>query len=191
MPYAAAKELLDIFNKDLRIWTHDTPNMYNVPLGLLEPHHHYAKLWNQVAKNAPAAGHTFRPSSEAPGMQAILAQLDSESQYQVESTSDGTPGYHTIDDAGSDGDDTPHVQIPFNRIKNAMVANTFEQYTARGTEPETVDVVFMDFIQQYIIGGLEKLGHNYTGGDVEAYMPENVHLRRMMLRYAAREWPCK
>ncbi len=65
------------------------------------------------------------------------------------------PGHVTGDDFGWDGDDTIHSSLPFYPIKNCIQANgSFP----RNAEPETVDVVFDEFITTHILEGPRSSG---------------------------------
>ncbi|KAI9739361.1 MAG: hypothetical protein M1834_007574 [Cirrosporium novae-zelandiae] len=78
-----------------------------------------------------------------------------------------TPGYITHDDGGSDGDDTVHAPMSFYRVPNCIQA---EIGFSSNNEPETVDLVFMDFIQPWVLLGLKFVGLEYELEDVEVYM---------------------
>ncbi|KAF2203417.1 hypothetical protein GQ43DRAFT_454478 [Delitschia confertaspora ATCC 74209] len=77
------------------------------------------------------------------------------------------PGYTTQDDAGSKGDDTIHSPISYYDVPNCIQAAVgFDEEDI----PETVDVVFNEFIQPWIILALKYFGQNHTGEDTAAYM---------------------
>ena len=87
-----------------------------------------------------------------------------------------TPGYTTTDDAGKDGDDTLHSEIAFYRVPNC-IESRIRFPTASGAvesgsteNPEEVDLVYVDFIQSYILLALKFLGTDYNEGDTESYM---------------------
>ncbi|KAJ4305433.1 hypothetical protein N0V90_000964 [Kalmusia sp. IMI 367209] len=79
------------------------------------------------------------------------------------------PGYTTHDDAGSDGDDTLHSVIPFYAVPNCVQAAVgFD--TGNETEtPDVVDVMYNEFIQKWILLGLEFLGESYSSDDTHSY----------------------
>ncbi|KAI5803392.1 Metallo-dependent phosphatase-like protein [Peziza echinospora] len=214
VPYVAAKELINLFNNDSHIWMKDLEHAdTSVPLGPLEPYYHFRKLWKQAAKNSSpytsssssssstsAKKKFFEPSTEALGMQEVLAELnpsgddddDDDKNYTYTPTTSNDkhrtlypPGYRTIDDFGSSGDDTIHSPIKYYDMKNCMVSN---HSFSDGLQPETVDVVFFDFIERYIIAGLRYLGQRYEEEHVRPYLPEAVNMRTMMLGYALEEW---
>lgn len=97
-------------------------------------------------------------------------------------------GYTTWDDFGMDGDDAIHEPLPHFRLPNCIQAEAnFPKAAADATEvadgPETVDFVFFDFIQRFVLlalayaeqsaGGVAPDGtpyKHYTDEDVEAYL---------------------
>ncbi|KIH94573.1 serine/threonineeeee-protein phosphatase family [Sporothrix brasiliensis 5110] len=96
-------------------------------------------------------------------------------------------GYTTWDDFGFDGDDAVHEPLPHFRLPNCIQAEASFPKAATGTEevaePATVDFVFFDFIQRFVLqalayakqsaGGVAPDGtpyKHYTDADVEAYL---------------------
>lgn len=78
-----------------------------------------------------------------------------------------TSGYTTKDDIGKDGDDTVHEPIQFFKQPNVIQA---EIDFPRDSKPETVDLVFIDFVQPWIILALKFSGGDYSHSDVKDYM---------------------
>lgn len=79
------------------------------------------------------------------------------------------PGYTTKDDAGDDGDDTLHARISFYKIPNCIQSTV--SMPEQG-DPETVDLVFIDFIQPWVLTALRFAGQTYNNSHVENYRPE-------------------
>ncbi|KAI9278393.1 Metallo-dependent phosphatase-like protein [Phascolomyces articulosus] len=96
-----------------------------------------------------------------------------------------TPGYTTIDDLGSDGDDTTHSEIPYYNAK-AFIATDMPQQGSNDAD-SLVDLVFVDFIQsivESVIYGLT--GKNYT---VEkSYGNPNITSSTMWIDFAKNHW---
>lgn len=76
-------------------------------------------------------------------------------------------GYTTTDDLGKDGDDTVHDPITFYPQPNCIQGKIG---FPKDEKPETVDVVFIDFIQPWIIPALKFSGGDYNDGHVKEYM---------------------
>jgi hypothetical protein len=84
--------------------------------------------------------------------------------------SDGKPvlvgGYTTVDDFGDDGDDAVHSPINFYNLPNCIQAEI--NFPSQG-HPDTVDLVFIDFIQPWVLLALRFSGSNYSATDVASY----------------------
>ncbi|KAK9466967.1 Metallo-dependent phosphatase-like protein [Lipomyces arxii] len=65
-----------------------------------------------------------------------------------------TTGYVTIDDFGMDGDDTPHKPYPLYYLPNAIA--TKDKFP-EDAEPETTDVIFLDFMKPFILNALAEI----------------------------------
>jgi hypothetical protein len=78
------------------------------------------------------------------------------------------PGYTTKDDAGSDGDDTIHSEIQFYSVPNCIQSligfNDGDDHA-----PETVDLMYNEFIQKWILLALEYTGQKYTSDDTKSW----------------------
>ncbi len=97
-----------------------------------------------------------------------------------------TPGYTTTDDFGTHGDDTPHSKIPNYRNPNNVQANA--SFPADGSEPEKVDLVFVDFIARNIVSALNSVGGNYTTANVQLYLPRSFTSNSYLPAYAKVAW---
>ncbi|KAL8948002.1 MAG: hypothetical protein Q9222_005770 [Ikaeria aurantiellina] len=98
-----------------------------------------------------------------------------------------TPGYVTTDDFGTDGDDTPHSKIPFFSQPNDLQANA--SFPADGSTPETVDLVFLDFIGAgYVVPALNKIGGSYDEEDISYYLDKSFTTNSYLPEYARRFW---
>lgn len=81
------------------------------------------------------------------------------------------PGYTTKDDAGDDGDDTVHAPITFYKVPNCIQS---ELGLSETEYPDTVDVVFIDFIKPWVLLALQYTGESFTNSDVRSYRPETL-----------------
>ncbi|KAL8830458.1 MAG: hypothetical protein Q9191_001420 [Dirinaria sp. TL-2023a] len=98
-----------------------------------------------------------------------------------------TPGYVTKDDFGTDGDDTVHSRIPNYAQPNDLQANA--SFPTDGSEPATVDLVFLDFIaDEYVIPALRSVGATYSMADVSYYLPKNFTTNSYLPAYAKLAW---
>ncbi|KAF5598090.1 5' nucleotidase [Fusarium pseudoanthophilum] len=110
----------------------------------------------------------------APAMKAMFeANKEDEDEKRLELRSfldkpDLTSGYTTKDDIGTDGDDTVHEPVKFYEQPNCIQA---EINMPEKGDPETVDFVFLDFIQPWIIPALKFAGAgDYRDADVQRYI---------------------
>jgi hypothetical protein len=75
------------------------------------------------------------------------------------------PGYTTYDDAGHDGDDTIHTDVEFYNVPNCIQATIgFDD-----SEPETVDLMYNEFIQKWVLLALEYTGQKYSSDDTKSW----------------------
>lgn len=99
-----------------------------------------------------------------------------------------TPGYVTYDDWGSDGDDTVHQPIPDYPQPEYIQGNG--SFPSNGSTPATVDVIFLDFIEDYVLAALNQAqsSRNYTESNVSLYMPESFSTNSYLPAYAKEAW---
>jgi hypothetical protein len=106
----------------------------------------------------------------------------SEIQYQTAVS----PGYNTTDAFGSDGDDTLHTFMGCHPRKDSYEARA--AFPADGSDPKTVDVIFLDFVERRVLAALKNTGLTYTPTDVSMYMPSNFTSNTYMGEYAKLKW---
>jgi len=174
VPYSVAKRLLVVLNQE-------------VPQ--LEQEHH------RLRAPIPAAF-----EDHARTLEGVHAQVASQSkdgqQIVMGDESEDTPlipGYTTVDDAGTDGDDTMHSKITFYRVPNVIESRigfpteSRAAVSASADEPETVDVVYVDFIQSYILLALKFLGTDYEENDTEIHM-EGSTMTSVIADWVQQNW---
>ena len=115
-------------------------------------------------------------------------------QYQHTTDSEDpplTPGYTTHDDAGDDGDDTIHSEISHYQIPNCIESriNISEDRNSHDRQKETVDVVFLDFIQPWILEALKMLGAEYDSKDIAPYAG-GKGFTEMIAEWVLENWRC-
>lgn len=108
------------------------------------------------------------------------------------------PGYTTVDDAGADGDDTVHSPVKYysvptfieSRIGFSSTASKRQNptdTTQKPEDPDVVDLVFVDFIQGYILLALKFLGADYGEDDTNLYM-EGVTITTLIGNWVKENW---
>lgn len=142
----------------------------------------------QVLSTDESSLTTLGPLEQLAYPEDVIAQNWASVSGQIPmSGPDLVPGYTTKDDAGTDGDDTIHAPINFYRVPNCIQA--LKSANASET-PKTVDLVYLDFIEKYII-----LAAKFAGLDVDiakesdVYMP-NVSLTNLILDWVKKNWEC-
>ena len=160
VPYEAATQVLPLLNnqgpiplKDLLSFVKDDEG-WDHSIDDLIPH--LPQLRNSQLPKLAAHGAEQQPLTPTKDKD----KDDDEEKPQV-------PGYTTHDDAGSDGDDTVHRPITFYRVPNCVGANVGfnpnNTLTPFGHDdvPQTVDLVYNEFIQDWILLALRYQGLNY------------------------------
>ncbi|KAG5984433.1 hypothetical protein E4U55_004777 [Claviceps digitariae] len=95
-------------------------------------------------------------------------------------------GYTTKDDLGTDGDDTLHAAVPFYAMPNCVQS---EINFPQDGKPETVDLIFIDFIQPWILPALKFAGGDYSSDDVKVYMEGTMTYK--LSEWIGKHWPKK
>ncbi|KAI4122284.1 MAG: hypothetical protein LQ338_005905 [Usnochroma carphineum] len=166
VPYSIAQKLVTILNREV-------PQVFHLPY--------------DFAAKTPVSDASYQSAAAAadghnPHFHRELNQLPL-SPSSTNKNKNGkdqplTPGYTTTDAAGSDGDDTIHDPITFYRVPNVFdtkvaFPSSFSPPHFKDTKPEdlpTVDLIYVDFIQVYVLLALKFLGTDYEEGDTGVYM---------------------
>jgi 2',3'-cyclic-nucleotide 2'-phosphodiesterase (5'-nucleotidase family) len=112
-----------------------------------------------------------------------------QNQQTLSSTAESPliPGYTTYDDAGSDGDDTVHSEISFYLVPNC-IESRINMNKQDDTDPnDAVDVIFLEFIQPWVLAALRFLGAEYTANDTAAYI-EGKSFTSMIAEWVSENW---
>ena len=177
VPFSIAKQLLRILNQE-------------VPQ--LTPISHALRAKEPVSKDEIE----FGPSGTET---ALVGHLSNDLQIPLTAeameASPLTPGYTTTDDAGSDGDDTLHSRIKFHRVPNIVEsrtgfpASTGSMKWSTSIEPQTVDLVYGDFIEDYVLLALRFLGTDYSLSDAET-CANGQTLTALIAEWVQDNWKC-
>ena len=100
---------------------------------------------------------------------------------------DLVPGYTTKDDLGNDGDDAVHSPVDFYTVPNCIQSEI--AFPAEEQSPKTVDLVFFDFIQPWVLLALKFSGGDYNERDVKSY--RNGTFTEHMATWIEENWPNK
>ncbi|KAI4863483.1 Metallo-dependent phosphatase-like protein [Hypoxylon rubiginosum] len=99
-------------------------------------------------------------------------------------------GYTTHDDLGDDGDDAVHSPIKFYAVPNCIQSRIAfpppEEGQDKAKDPETVDLVFIDYVQPWIITALKFSGGDFGTDDVKVY--SNSTLTDIIASWVKSNW---
>ncbi|KAG0158721.1 hypothetical protein PDIDSM_6240 [Penicillium digitatum] len=131
---------------------------------------------------------TLGPLEQLAYPEDVIAQNWPEASEQIPISSPNlVPGYTTKDDAGTDGDDTIHSPISFYHVPNCI--QSLKSINASET-PKTVDLVYLDFIEKYIIQAAKFAGLDVDiAKESDVYMPD-VSLTNLILEWVKKNWEC-
>ncbi|OBT63807.1 hypothetical protein VE03_06913 [Pseudogymnoascus sp. 23342-1-I1] len=151
VPWEAAKRILPLINAGGQVFAAEAQEEWR-----LAPPQQMGVRADFAAPDSPP----HRAHSGGGGAQAPLSGTESTADVPL------IPGYTTTDDAGQDGDDTAHAPLSFYRVPNVVESRMgFE-----GEEPEVVDVLFVDFVEPWVLLALRFAGRGYEKGEVGAWM---------------------
>lgn len=168
VPFNVAKRLKPILNREVpQLWDASQSMKFKSP--------------SSTVTLREDAGHSSHEVN--PGMQRVLVN--------EKPAEDLLPGYTTKDDAGSDGDDTIHAPIQFYDVPNCLESRIDFPPTSKGRDddPESVDLVYVDFIERYILLALTFLGTDFTSADTDVYMKGQT-LTSVIGEWAQKNWKC-
>jgi len=152
VPYKAAKNVITLINNAGQVLSTADIGM---PASHLAPPEQLSIRSDMEARMIPLAGYT-------PGDVQQPLSGSHRSPNLI-------PGYITKDSAGDDGDDTQHAPISFYRVPNCIQT---EISLPADKDPKTVDLVFIDFIQPWVLQALAFSGSVHSVDEVESYRPE-------------------
>ncbi|PUU78201.1 5'-nucleotidase [Tuber borchii] len=99
-------------------------------------------------------------------------------------------GYATIDDAGTDGDDTIHVPLKRYPTPQVIQGNASFPEDWESNPPAKIDLVFFDFIAYHVAAGLNEITgtKNHSTKDFLPYMGQEDTMTKLLLDYVAKYW---
>ncbi|KAK3067840.1 hypothetical protein LTR53_015043, partial [Teratosphaeriaceae sp. CCFEE 6253] len=108
------------------------------------------------------------------------------------------PGYTTYDDFGSDGDDTVHQRIQFYDVPNCVAASLHFPAASTGEEAGqghgegeeyTVDIVYNEFIQAWVLLALRYLGQEFAANETAVAVAGRT-MTDVLRGWVEENWPC-
>lgn len=166
VPYSAAKKVIELLNNAGKI-------MESAPMD-----NRFMAIPEQLAIHESIIQETPAASALSDDQQKPLNGGSSQERRLTE-------GYTTRDDIGNDGDDTIHKGINFYVVPNCIQAEI--AFPASGTAPETVDLVFLDFITPWVLMALRFSGGDYSQRHVKPYVEGTF--TELMAGWIEKNWP--
>jgi len=187
IPYQSANQILRLLNNEgpitlVELMEHSLNNHVDLTDFATSGSHMLSQLappnppivWPQPAAHreaqAKAQAHTFA--------QQLLNSVADEKKIS---------GYTTIDDAGSEGDDTVHTPLTFYDVPNCIAANIDID---EGSPPATVDLVYNEFIEQWVLLALRFLGLDYGVKDTQPAMG-GKSFTEVISDWVSENWKCE
>jgi len=161
VPNDKAGQLLSILNNGGQIFADANPALQS---WMLAPPEQSGYSSNLAARAPQKRGVKQQPITNSPGL---------------------IPGYTTKDDAGPDGDDTVHSAVEFYRVPNCI--QSVIRFPSVAEDFEKVDVVFLEFLQPWILLAFKFLGLEYKDVDTATYMHDE-NLKSLLVKWVSENW---
>lgn len=184
VPYNVAKKIIFLLNSETKIFAdagHDV-NFLTIPEQMFTAAKETAIDMEEQTATPAAAGPEKHVEYENLELRSFQASGETGDGSGGDDDDGGIPlidGYTTKDDIGDDGDDTIHKPLKFYEVPNCIQSEI--SFPEDGSEPGTVDLVFLDFVQPWILLALKFSGGTQDAGDVQKYMDGT-------LTYKLSEW---
>jgi 2',3'-cyclic-nucleotide 2'-phosphodiesterase (5'-nucleotidase family) len=197
IPYKPASQVLQLLNNEGQILLQDLIAMEHNDVNPINHNRLYelapplppANLESFITQT-PTAQPFVHPEHQTPlaGPGAVL-QADAYNYDDNNNNHPSVPGYTTVDDLGSSGDDTIHAPIRFYDVPNCVASNVHFDPADGADPPETVDLVYNEFIQDWVLLALRYLGVKYEKADTEETL-EGKTMTDVISDWVGREWGC-
>ena len=168
VPYKSAKALLPLLNSGGPVF-----DGTELKTEQLAPPEQISIQSDIIAPSLPSSSFTFSANSHQHPLFSTPEDKDP----------DLVPGYTTKDAAGTDGDDTLHAPISFYIVPNCIQSPIS---LPKDKDPDVVDLVFIDFIQPWVLTALQFTGEKYNKSDVAVYREET--LTDLMAEWIREHW---
>ncbi|KAL2365303.1 hypothetical protein RJZ56_001810 [Blastomyces dermatitidis] len=211
VPYSKAKQVLEVLNRQMKILAAMPQSTVSASSFLSPPEQQ--RIAHDVIVNDDGNGrhHAGKIQLSAPGQIPLSSPRDDDDNDDDDDNKKpiltDIPGYTTKDDAGDDGDDTIHSPINFYRMPNCFSAlippsassspssspswSTSTDVKAHTADLETVDLVYVDFIEPWMDLAFQYVGHAIDiRRDTEVILAGET-LTTIIVRWVEENWKCK
>ncbi|KAF1348818.1 Ser/Thr protein phosphatase [Delphinella strobiligena] len=187
VPYKSAARISSLLNNEGQILVEELMafSSQHVGIGKFGP-----RALSQLAPPYPPVGpltkgsrpiYESRDHQVLAGVQKFL--MDSPNSKLV-------PGYTTTDDAGADGDDTIHAPITFYDVPNVIQATVHFGRDEKEPVPDTVDLIYNEFIEKWVLLALRFLGENRTVEETSSTF-DGKTFTELISDWVHKNWACK
>ncbi|KAI1483257.1 ser/Thr protein phosphatase family [Daldinia eschscholtzii] len=196
VPYAVASKVLELLNNGGPVFSSALDTQY-----LTIPEQAVPRGPFFEAASAETDNEDRRPlfvdvdSPQKPLSLAGASSLSKQDEDKGEDDPELIGGYTTRDDLGDDGDDAIHSPIKFYAVPNCIQSkisfpsspgNGDGNDTTPAPDPETVDLVFIDYVQPWVIKALQFSGGDYSNDNVKVYT--NSTLTDVIAGWVKKHW---
>ncbi|KAI8632840.1 Metallo-dependent phosphatase-like protein [Xylariaceae sp. FL1651] len=159
IPYDVAKKVLQLLNNGGQVFKSGLDTKYLTTPEQMAPSPYLGK------ESAQVAVHSRPKFLNAGDQRPLVADGDDGDEPEL------IGGYTTKDDLGEDGDDAVHSPITFYAVPNCIQSQGAFPEKA---DPDKVDLVFVDYVQPWIIPALKFSGGDYDTDNVKEYLDKTL-----------------
>ncbi|KAM3421079.1 hypothetical protein BST61_g1493 [Cercospora zeina] len=143
----------------------------------------------ELVPHQPVRADSLLSADESPSrLQPLMGAQSQTPLGNGDSNTPQVPGYTTKDDAGADGDDTIHQRINFYNVPNVIGSNI--SFAAAAAEPETVDLLYNEFIENFVLLALRYLGEKREPKDSSRAV-DGKSLTDVISEWIQDHWKCE
>lgn len=180
VPYKAASQVIKLLNNAGPI----VMEMMNENVVMQPP-----DVYGMVRYQSRQAIKQDQDAKIAGGLQQQIPMMGREYQAGMSSDPELFPGYTTHDDDGNEGDDTVHSEIQFYHVPNCIQASVGFS-PSNDHEPDTVDLIYNEFIQKWVLLALAYSGREYTSDDTKSY-ENGTSFTDILTNFVSEKWSSK
>ncbi|KAF2209590.1 hypothetical protein CERZMDRAFT_46913 [Cercospora zeae-maydis SCOH1-5] len=179
VPFKAASRVLETLNNQGPILLADMIAMAGEDESRLK----------ELVPHQPVRADSLLSADESPSrLQPLMGAQSQTPLGKADNHTPQVPGYTTKDDAGSDGDDTIHQRINFYNVPNVIGSNI--SFPAGAAEPETVDLLYNEFIENFVLLALRYLGEKREAQDSSRAV-DGKRLTDVISEWIQDHWKCE
>ncbi|KAI8948643.1 ser/Thr protein phosphatase family [Xylaria longipes] len=205
VPYDVARKVLQLLNSGGPVFEAELDTKYLAIPEQMAPSPFLGKEPSSSSSSLRASRPMFHDGDRAQRPLVVVEDGEEEEEDGADEP-ELVNGYTTRDDLGDDGDDAVHSPIKFYSVPNCIQARVAfppatpppppspspsqeegkEERERAAADPATVDLVFIDYVQPWIIPALKFSGGDYDTDDITVYM--NSTLTDVIAEWVGTHW---